>query len=77
MSELTDGARERTRNTFIQGLIATVLVSGLTALSEWLASGDFTWRTLGVSAATACTTAVVTYLQHSYVAPYRAIRKGE
>lgn len=77
MSELTSEARERARRTFAQGLLATVLISGLTALTEWLTAGDFTFRTLGVAAATAVTTAVLSYLQRAYVDPYRAISKGE
>lgn len=77
MSELTDNARERTRATFLQGLAATVVIAGLGSLVEWLNSGDFTLRTLGVAAATAVTTAAFTYLQRAYVDPYRAISKGE
>lgn len=77
MSELTSDAQTRARRTFVQGLLATVLISGLTALTEWLTAGDFTYRTLGVAAATAVTTSVLSYLQRAYVDPYRAIRKGE
>ena len=77
MSELTSEARDRARRTFLQGLLATVLISGLTALTEWLTAGDFTFRTLGVAAATAVTTAVLSYIQRAYVDPYRAIAKGE
>ncbi len=77
MSDLTTDAGTRARRTFLQGLLATVLISGLTALTEWLTAGDFTFRTLGVAAGTAVTTAVLSYVQRAYVDPYRAISKGE
>lgn len=77
MSELTTDAQDRARRTFLQGLLATVLISGLSAVTEWLTAGDFSYRTLGVAAATAVTTAVLSYLQRAYVDPYRAISKGE
>jgi len=77
MSELTSDAQDRARRTFLQGLLATVLISGLTALTEWLTAGDFTYRTLGIAAATAVTTSVLSYLQRAYVDPYRATVKGE
>lgn len=74
MSELTTDARDRATRTFVQGLVATIVISGLTALTEWLTAGDFTLRTLGVAAGTAVTTAVLSYLQRAYVDPYRAIK---
>lgn len=77
MSQVVQDAQSRAVRTFWQGLLATVLISGLTALTEWLTAGDFTFRTLGVAAATAVTTAVLSYLQRAYVDPYRAISKGE
>lgn len=75
MSNLTVNARERAVATFWQGLLATVLISGLSALVEWLNAGDFSVRTLGVAAATAVTTAALSYLQRSYLDPYREVRK--
>lgn len=77
MTDLTTDAHDRARRTFVQGLLATVLISALSALTEWLTAGDFTFRTLGVAAATAVTTSVLSYLQRAYVDPYRAIAKGE
>lgn len=77
MSQLTDEARDRAKRTFIQGLVATVVISVLSALAEWLQAGDFSLRTLGVAAATAVTMSVLAYLQRAYVDPYRAISKGE
>ena len=40
MSELTSEARDRARRTFLQGLLATVLMSSTTAIcsSAWLIS---------------------------------------
>lgn len=76
-TDLTTDARDRARRTFLQGLVATVVISGLSALTEWLTAGDFSYRTLGVAAATAVTTSVLSYLQRAYVDPYRAIAKGE
>lgn len=75
MSNLTQDARTRATRTFLQGLVATVVISGLSALVEWLTAGDFSARTLGVAAATAVATAVLSYLQRAYVDPYRAISK--
>lgn len=75
MSNLTVNARERARATFIQGLVATVLIAGLSALVEWLNAGDFSLRTLGVAASTAVATALLSYLQRAYLDPYREQRR--
>ena len=72
---LVEDARTRAQRTFLQGLVATITISGLSALVEWLTAGDFSVRTLGVAAATAVATAVLSYLQRAYVDPYRAIAK--
>lgn len=75
MSAITQDARTRARRTFTQGLVATVVIAGLSALTEWLQAGDFSYRTLGVAAATATATAVLSYLQRAYMDPYREISK--
>lgn len=76
MSNLTADARNRATRTFVQGLVATVLIAGLSALVEWLTAGGFSLRTLGVAAATACATAALSYLQRAYLDPYREVRAG-
>lgn len=68
-------ARARARATLAQGVVAVGVVVVLVALITWITPGDFSPAVVLASAATACTTAVITYLQRAYVDPYRAIRR--
>ena len=68
-------ARARARATLAQGAVAAGVVAVLFALLTWLTALDFSPVMVAVSAATACTTPVITYLQRTYVDPYLKIRR--
>ena len=68
-------ARARARATLAQGAVAAGIVAVLFALLTWMTALDFSPAMVAVSAATACTTPVITYLQRTYVDPYLQIRR--
>lgn len=68
-------ARARTRATLAQGAVAAGVVAVLFVLITWATALDFSPAVVVVSAATACTTPVITYLQRTYLDPYLQIRR--
>jgi hypothetical protein len=68
-------ARARARATLAQGAIAAGILAVPLALFTWFSALDFSPAMVAASAATACTTPVITYLQRAYVDPYRRIRR--
>ena len=68
-------ARARARATLAQGAVAAGIVAVLFALLTWMTALDFSPAMVAVSAATACTTPVISYLQRTYVDPYLHIRR--
>ena len=68
-------ARARTRATLAQGAVAAGVLAVMFALFAWISTMDFSPAMVAASAATACTTPVITYLQRAYVDPYRGIRR--
>jgi len=68
-------ARARARATLGQGAVAAGLIAVLFALLTWVTALDFNPAMVAVSAATACTTPVITYLQRTYLDPYLQIRR--
>lgn len=63
------------RNTLIQGLVAATVTGAITGGLEVLDAGDFTWRTVGITVASATLASLLAYVQHAYAAPYLRIRK--
>ena len=68
-------ARDRARATLLQGVGAVLVVVVLFALVAWVRAEELSTAVLLASGATACATAVITYLQRAYLDPYRQIRR--
>ena len=62
-------ARNRTWRVTLQGAAAVALIAAATALLEWLQAGEFSLRTLGISAGTAALMAVLAYLHRTVLDP--------
>lgn len=69
LSQRTADAKNRTLRTLLQGGAAVVTVAIIGAVLDWLASGDLTYRTLGVSAGTAGLTALYSFLHRTVLDP--------
>ena len=67
----TADAANRSQRTLIQGGIVVALMALATAVLDWLNAGDFSWRTLGISAVTAVLTAVIAYVHRTVLDPSR------
>ena len=65
----THDAANRTWRTVLQGAATVALIAAGTALLEWLEAGEFSWRTLGVSAGTAALMAVLAFLHRTVLDP--------
>lgn len=65
----THDAANRTWRTVLQGAVVVGTIAAATALLEWLEAGDFSWRTLGVSAGTAALMAVLAFLHRTVLDP--------
>lgn len=68
-ARLAADAKNRTLRTVIQGGAAVVTIALIGAVLDWLASGELTYRTLGVSAGTAALTALYSYLHRTVLDP--------
>lgn len=77
MPTTTAVARERARNTLLQGLTAAVVIGAGSGALDVLHKGTFTWATVGTAALTGAISSVVAYMQHAYAAPYLRIRRGK
>lgn len=73
MSTTTD-ARTRAQRTFIQGLVAAIVIGVATAGLDILNAGEFSTRTVVISLVSAALTAGLSFVQRAYVDPYRAIK---
>ena len=62
-------ARNRSLRTVMQGAAVVGILAAATALLDWLEAGEFSWRTLGVSAITAALGAVLAYLHRTVLDP--------
>lgn len=62
-------AGNRSWRTILQGAAAVAILAAVTALLDWLQAGEFSWRTLGISATTAVLTAVLAYLHRTVLDP--------
>lgn len=65
----TQDAGNRTWRTTLQGVAAVVVLAIASAVLDWLNAGDFSWRTLGISAVTAALTAVLAYFHRTVLDP--------
>lgn len=65
----TQDAANRSLRTILQGAAVVAVIAAATALLDWLEAGEFSWRTLGISALTAVLTAVLAYLHRTVLDP--------
>ena len=71
----TPDARNRAYRTFVQGLVAAVVIGVATAGLDLLNAGEFSTRTVVIALSSAALTAGLSYVQRAYVDPYRDIKR--
>lgn len=62
-------AANRSLRTILQGAAVVAILAAASAFLDWLNAGEFSWRTLGVSALTAVLTAVLAYFHRTLLDP--------